>query len=195
MKKFFSLCVLAATALLGLTSCGGGGDTDPGSMSVADFARCNKKFLVYNKIYLYVVPESREDVSDIHDDMTSTCCTCLLLAGEDEIGRAKTVYTRVSDTSYMMTYSFGDSEFLKEEAVIMAFGFTPVSQNSNGDSFQMPDSIGSLGQVTMETQMDMASHLTRTDGKFNQVDKETNLIMTEPGVIQGSNVPFIVLPQ
>ena len=195
MKKFFSLCVLAATALLGLTSCGGGGDTDPGTMTVADFARCNKKFLIYNKIYLYVVPENREDTGAVSDEMTRAACNCMLYAGEDEIGSSKAMYERVSDTNYMMTYSFGDSEFLKEEAVIMAFGFTPVSQNSNGDSFQMPDSIGSLGQVTMETQMDMASHLTRTDGKFNQVDQETGLIMTEPGVIQGSNVPFIVLPQ
>ncbi len=194
MKKFFSLCVLAATALLGLTSCGGG-DTEPGSMSVADFARCNKQFLIYNKIWLYVIPESREDTGDVHDDMRSAACNCLLKAGEKDIGSAKAVYERVEGENYMMTYSFGDSEFLKEEAVIMAFGFTPVSQNSNGDSFQMPDSIGSLGQVTMETQMDMASHMTRTDGKFNQVDQETGLIMTEPGVIQGSNVPFTVLPQ
>ena len=156
-------------------------------------------FRIYNRVVLEIQPDTVEGVGKVTSESTQVTCTCTFVSGSRSLGKdgtASVTYTRgTEDHTYTMDYSFHSSEILQEEDVILSFGFTPLTQTSNGDTFQMPDSIGSLGSIEMQTTLDMDSHQCITRGYYQAVDAETGLVLEEKGTIKGQMKPFIVIPK
>ncbi len=195
MKKFFSLFVTAAVALFGLTCCGGGGDSEPGIMTVKDFANGAKKFVIQNRIRLEIIPIEQSALGSNVDPETSSTVTmlCRVVAGNGSPIDADVTYTQESENQYKMTYTFYDIDDLEEKQVIAAFGFSPIIDNG-GTSWTMPDSIPSLAVLDITSHLDMETHEMQTTGEYNVFDPESNQMLQEKGRIPGQVNPFAVVP-
>lgn len=192
MKKFFSLFVTAAVALFGLTCCGGGGGDSELDPQIKKFVSGAKKCVIGNKMELTITPSG----NIIHSSGSSATVVCNLKAGNDEECWASVTMSKLSETSYLLTYAFQDYAQLSEAALITAFGFTPI-ENNNGDSVMMPDSIASLASVDIETTLDFDTEnaeegSARTVGSYNTVD-ETGFVLPEKGQIVGATKRFYML--
>ncbi len=196
MKKFFSLFVTAAVALFGLTCCGGGGDSEAGMMTIKDFSNGAKKFVVYNRLTLEIIPEGLSNNTHIDiDSATEVTARCMIVAGDSHDTVANITYTRSSDTLYRMSYSFMNLRDLDEREVITAFGFSPITSESGSD-WVVPDSIPTLGVVDIFSELDFETHMIRTSGRYRaDANDDDNSLILEDREITGQMRSFVVVPK
>lgn len=116
-------------------------------------------YKLYNRVYMYIIPILREVGGEVTEDTTSVTVVSKLAAGKYEIG-ADITYTRVSDETYTLAYSFESTEDLTEPDLIAGFGFTPPVEDSEGPEVANP--VVSLAAQDIRTTIDVAAHTAST---------------------------------
>ncbi|MBR5523430.1 MAG: hypothetical protein IKV82_08205 [Akkermansia sp.] len=200
MKKFFSLCVLAVSALFGLTCCSGGGNgSDADYMSINDFARGGKKIRCGYQLQLDIVPFGTDgNMSDV-TALEATMIPGEFIAGGDEIG-ANFTYSMAVPDARQATLWFQlteDVDQLSNRNLMAGLGFQ-VSDIEGGDNVQTGmNAQSSLSGISCTLTFDFDSKRMRATSSY----QIREVIDNEKGTTYGpiilhetphADVPFVV---
>lgn len=201
MKKIFSFFATALVALFGLTCCGGGGSgSEPGYMSIEDFAAGTKKFVTGYGLVMEIVPTPGD--GDYTPQVTDTKVSFMpgyFEAGDTRIEAALTYWMDEPDarTAYLQFSLIGDVEDLTEKNFLAGLGFaTLATDEAAGTTIILPNTITSLSGMNCTLEFNFDAQQMQTTARFvNMVVNADGKTTIYEELVQNGTTAFAVYPQ
>ncbi len=203
MKKIFSLFATALVALFGLTCCGGGGggSSDPGYMSIEDFASGTKKFVTGYNLIMEIIPSLDGSYTPTVTDTKASFVPGVMVAGDSRIDAVFTYEmpekdARTASLQFSVSRN-GNSEDLTDKDFLAGLGFAVLATDeASGSSIVLPNTITSVSGMTCTIKFNFDAQKMETEASFVNVQVEEDgkkLLYNE--LVQNGVVPFAVYPQ
>ena len=200
MKKFFSLCVLAVSALFGLTCCSGGGnDSDADYMSINDFARGGKKFRCGYQLQLDIEPFGTDGNMSKVGETYASSIPGRLQAGTTPIP-VNLTYKMAEKDSRQATLTFqvtDNADQLSDRNLLAGLGFAVSDTDANGELNVQTgqNKVTSISGINCTLYFDFDAREMRCTGTYQgrAVSEDGNPVgpITSFEIVN-SAVPFVV---
>ena len=200
MKKIFSLFATALVALFGLTCCGGGGgSSEPGYMSIEDFATATKKFVTGYNLIMEIKPTLDGTFTpDTSNPLMVTFMPGVMEAGDARISAVFT-YEMAEENARTAKLSFsvtGSAEDLTDKDFLAGLGFAVLATDeSAGTAIVLPNTITSLSGMNCVLEFNFDAQKMETTATFVNVElTENGKTVLYNELVRNGVVPFAVYP-
>lgn len=200
MKKIFSLFATALVALFGLTCCGGGGggSSEPGYMSIKDFATGTKKFVTGYNLIMEIIPIPDGTSIPDDNDLKVSFLSGVMVAGDSRVPAVFT-YEMAEENARTATLSISvkdDVEDLTDKNLLAGLGFAVLATDeSAGTTIVLPNTITSLSGMSCSIEFNFDAQKMETRATFVNVEvTESGKTVLYNQLVQNGVVPFAVYP-
>ncbi len=200
MKKIFSLFATALVALFGLTCCGGGGggSSEPGYMSIKDFATGTKKFVTGYNLIMEIKPTLDGSYTPVTTDTSVSFMPGVIVAGDARVSTVLT-YEMAEENARTATLTISvkdDVEDLTDKNFLAGLGFAVLATDeSAGTTIVLPNTITSLSGMNCSIEFNFDAQKMETRATFVNVEvTASGKTVLYNQLVQNGVVPFAVYP-
>lgn len=162
MKRFFSLCVLLASAMFGMASCGGGDNNSDDPITVQQFKGASRKFVLRGATDVHIIPTDVISGAGYNDSDTTCLVNGYFTYGSNQY-RVSLKYTitsvfedEIQTATLSMSIADSDLDEVNNNAAFMA---TLTAE----DNIDTNESSRTLLQRPLEFQVDYVTRKMQVD--------------------------------
>ena len=166
MKKFLSMFVLAAAALFGLNSCGGGGgdSAEKDVMTIQSLNACSKKFCLGYQVYMEIIPYDSTNARRTGNSINGVRARAVTGGSTVDLYLS---YVMTSDTEAQMQFSVSRVDYLQDQEFLAGLGFAVEQTGSSGTAVYLPNTLTSISGLNTTLYFDFAAQRVQTISTFS----------------------------